>query len=185
MRRFIFLSFLLLFLVSTPASQPSSAFAHGEGKSYEETVGNFLVDIGYNPPQPEAGSPVSFDFNLIDKTSGQPAPFTDIWVQVIKDGETILATGIHKQEIGATTLLYAFPQAGDYEVAVRYQDADKEIVQASFPLTIAALSTEAPKTQEQTARNIPAVWGIGGFIAGAFIPGAILTAKRGRKKKNA
>lgn len=60
------LTYSLLFLLMFFGSMNTHlALAHGEGPSLEKNVGNYIVDIGYEPEIIEAGSSVIFDFSLL------------------------------------------------------------------------------------------------------------------------
>lgn len=125
----IFFSVLLL--------TPMVLFAHGSGASYEVLVGEYIVDIGYEPEALQAGERVVFDFNLLggDRAS---EPFDSVWVRIEYEGEVLLATGVAQPEYGATSLLYVVPAEvqGDITVAVRYEREGTTLAETNFPLPV-------------------------------------------------
>lgn len=169
-------------LVQTP-----SALAHGDGESYEETKGNYLIDIGYEK-NIMAQQPASFDFNILNAQTQEEIPFTSVWVQVIKDDKTLFATGLYKQDIGATTLLYTFPMEGTYEISARFQNDDTTLAESKFPVTITGNSASAiqqtppPNEGGLTGLTPLIATGIMGVTVGAIIT-KLYAVKSNRKTK--
>jgi hypothetical protein len=57
----------------------------------------------------------------------------------VHESGTVFATGLKHQKFGPTTLLYRFPQAGEYTLDVSYRTEEgRAIAQASFPLEVAS-----------------------------------------------
>lgn len=161
MRRFMALTLFLLL--------PAFALSHGTGSTLEKQVGDVLVDIGYDAAELSAGTPVRFDFALTSgDTEPEDVPFRSIWVRIVRENTTILATGIHASALGRPTLLYAFPEKGSYELVVRYEGEEKSVAEASFPLSV------APGENGSTDTSI--LWGLGGLLLGGI--GAYLLARR-------
>ena len=128
--------FLLIFIFILSFIVPSAGFAHSSGASFEKEVNGYLIDIGYDPAQFTALSPSSFDFDLIDTKSSERVAFTDVWVRINQGNQALLATGVHKQNLGGATLLHTFAEGGSYELIVRYQNDGEEVVSATFPLEV-------------------------------------------------
>jgi hypothetical protein len=131
------------------ASIPLFASAHTVGVFWNASDGPYTVDIGYDPPSFVAGEYTRFDFLLWKgpADTGEPMPYAQIWVRIIaEDGKnTLLATGIWKQPIGPTTLLYEFQKAGDYKLEASYRDEEgNDIAVASFPIKVGAESAQLP-----------------------------------------
>ena len=118
-----------LFIGSTMVS------AHGVGSSFEEQVGETLVDIGYNVEDFTTDTSVVFDFS-IKNDEGRELPFTDVWVRIVRDKSTVFATGIYNASLGGAIMTYTFPGTGEYELSARFQDDGKSIVEATFPLVV-------------------------------------------------
>jgi hypothetical protein len=115
---------------------PGTALAHGTGASLEKIVGEYRLDIGYNPTILEAQDPSIFDFDLLFDETGERAAFTDMWVRIVQGRKTVFASGIHKPDFGNTTMVYSFPEKGDYELTVRFQNEEEKIVEGSFLLEV-------------------------------------------------
>lgn len=143
----------------------STVLAHGDGASFEKEVGNYSIDIGYDPENPEAGEPARFDFKLFDKSSGAVVAFSDVWVRIEKEKNTVFATGIHNPEFGKAGLLYSFPEAGTYTIFARFENGDKTIVETSFDLDVinSSVVTGTPPFEQ------PLIWGILGIMIGLFL----------------
>ncbi len=135
---------LLFFVVVLVPVSPASA--HGEGKSWEYKAGHYLIDIGYDSDIFVAGNYVRFDFDLKDQKTLEPSAAAQIWVRILKNGEgTLLATGIHDQPVGATTLLYVFPEKGDYTLEASFRDdSGHDIATTSFPISVQEPTAAAP-----------------------------------------
>ncbi|MDA1337264.1 MAG: hypothetical protein O3C23_00640 [bacterium] len=117
--------------------------AHSTGVSLEKTIDEYRVDIGQNPPVLETENPAVFDFDLVFEKTGERAEFSDIWVRIVQGKKTVFASGINKPDFGNTTMVYTFPQGGEYELNVRFQKAGEKIVEASFPLAIEGVTTDS------------------------------------------
>lgn len=142
MRRFIF--FLLIMCSITPVV----SFAHGDGASFEKQSGEYLIDIGYDPAPPVAGEATLFDFSLIRLADGNEVPYSHVWVRILDERKTVLASGLHWQEVGATTLLFAFPEDKTYTLESSFRTERGEIASASFSVPVSPKSdtrvTEEP-----------------------------------------
>lgn len=132
------LTVLLLLVV------PFFAAAHAGGASYEEVVGKYIVDIGYDPVAPRAEDRLVFDFNLWEAVASTTADFDYVWVRLEHEKKTLIATGIAKADFGPTSLLFLLPKdlAGDLTVSARYQSREQAIAEASFSIPIEPRSKE-------------------------------------------
>lgn len=111
--------------------------AHSTGESFEREINGFVIDIGYDPAIIRTGELQRFDFELLASDADQtPREYTHVWVRILEDKKTLLATGIHRQRVGPTTLLYTFSAAGTYLLSVSYRDAAGEIAAAEFPVVV-------------------------------------------------
>lgn len=144
---------------------PFAAYAHSFGSFYEETVGPYLVDIGYDPPAPPGGSRLLFDFSLYaDSERTASVEFSSIWVRLEHNGELLLAGPIGRMLLGPTTLVVRMPQEeGELTVHARFEQESNVLAEVSFPITIA----EPP--QESIDWRVWALAGLGAFaLAGYF-----------------
>lgn len=118
----------------------TSVSAHTTGASWNAPAGSYTVDVGYDPTTFTAGEYTRFDFLLWKgaANTGAPATFSQVWVRIMSaDKSTLLATGIWKQPIGPTTLLFEFTEPGAYTLETSYRDQDgNDIAVASFPITV-------------------------------------------------
>lgn len=135
----------LLFVFAMMLALPSLALAHTVGASWNIPYqGGYTVDIGYDPTTFVAGTYTRFDFLLWKgpANTGDPVDYAQIWIRITRSGNnTVLATGIWKQPIGPTTLLYEFQDPGNYTLEASYRDKDgNDIAIASIPITVAAAS---------------------------------------------
>ena len=130
MRAFLFVTLLAL---------PGILCAHGAGVSFEQVVGDYVVDVGYDPAQPVSGDRLIFDFNLLSPVTSTNVPFDYVWVRLEHQTRTLLATGIVHAEYGPTSLLFTVPRdvTGDLTVKVRYQQSDDTLAEATFQLPVA------------------------------------------------
>ncbi|MEI6863806.1 MAG: hypothetical protein WCK46_00325 [Candidatus Adlerbacteria bacterium] len=137
MKKFLLLSITLLLV-------PLGVFAHTTGKSVEQTVGKYLLDVGYNPDPVVAGDSTYFDFKIYQNgpTPGD-APYRNVWVRIYQDNVTLFAAGIAHMETGPTGLVYTFAAPGVYSVSVRYETADDTLGEATFQIPVAAGETTA------------------------------------------
>lgn len=117
--------------------------AHGDGASFEKVVGGVFIDIGYSPEEIIAGTPVPFDFAILDPETGAEISYSDIWVRVARERESFFAGGIHRSEIGATTMLFQFPHAGTYALSVRFQSGGETVAEAAFEVPVLSESGDA------------------------------------------
>jgi len=150
------------------------AYAHTTGASWNTVVGQYTADLGYDPATFAAGQYTRFDFLLWKgpANTGTPADFSQIWVRIVRDdNDTLLATGIWKQPVGPTTLLFEFTEPGSYKLEASYRDVDgNDIAVASFPITVAAGSSSS-------GTFLPLLIAILAFIAGGAAAVIVLRAR--------
>jgi len=122
---------------------PFISHAHATGVSIERQVGDYLIDIGYDPQNPASGETIRFDFNVYVRGKTEGVPFSNIWVRIeTKDG-LVFAGGIAKSTFGLTGLTLSLPRPGEYTISVRFNQGDETIVETSVPLLV--LDGEAGK----------------------------------------
>ncbi len=150
-----------------PLRRGGVASAHTTGASWELPVGDYVVDVGYDPVQVVMGQYERFDFAVWkDAAKTVPVNFAEVWTRVVKidTKETLLATGIREQPVGPTTLLYEFLVPGQYSLEVSFRDADgNEIVAASFPIAV------SPGEGARAGYVVPAGCAFLGAIVGAAL----------------
>lgn len=141
------LRFFSILVTSLILALPLSTSAHTTGASWNIASGPYTVDVGYDPTTFTAGIYTRFDFLLWKgpANTGDPVDYAQIWVRIVRAGnDTVLATGIWKQPVGPTTLLYEFQEPGSYSLEVSYRDQDgNDIAIASIPITVQAGDTSS------------------------------------------
>lgn len=156
--------FLATLLASFSFAQIASA--HTTGASFTQTSNGYTIDVGYNPISITARDYASFDFlfwkgaaTSPTNPTGTPADYAQVWIRIIRDKETLLATGVMHQQYGPTTLLYSFPEAGNYTMEASFRTAEgDEIAIASIPISVAPAAGQTPVG--------PVLWGLLGLLAG-------------------
>lgn len=149
---------------------PIAVSGHASGISFEQVVGNTRVDIGYDPAGLIEGETHVFDFALLDESSNDIINFDELWVRIVHDERTVLATGLRESAFGRTTLLYVFPYEGDYTTHVSYRTDGATVADAAFPFSVVASSTNTP--------NLKYVYLLAGGIVGALLAGGALMYRR-------
>ncbi|MDP3963846.1 MAG: hypothetical protein Q8Q39_05115 [bacterium] len=130
------------------------ARAHGLGNSIEQTVGGYLIDIGYDAAEIAAQDQIRFDFAAYSATSTLPADFSDVWVRISTVGKSqngsavFFAGNLHATGYGPANMSYAFPKAGEYELAVRFQKNGKSIIETAVPVTVAENESASPPVMD-------------------------------------
>ncbi|MFZ2886923.1 MAG: hypothetical protein WA021_03835 [Minisyncoccia bacterium] len=117
-----------------------SISAHGTGASLERTVGDYWIDIGYDPAQLVGGDRIVFDFNLARASATTTrVNFGHVWVRLQSDGQTLLATGITHADIGPTSLLFMLPKdvEGELVLSARFQNDDLTLAETQFTISVA------------------------------------------------
>ncbi len=162
----ISMTFAIALVISIFFFSAQSVFAHGSGGSFEKGIGNYLIDIGYDPEKPETGVPVRLDFELFDKILSADAPFSNVWVLIEKEKQTVFTSSIHRPEFGKTGLLYTFGEPGTYTISARFQNNEDNIVETSFPLDVLSASPLDGKSSESDTSFL---WGVFGLLVGAVL----------------
>jgi hypothetical protein len=150
------------------------ASGHGFGQSLEKVVDIYIIDVGFDAVDLVAGEPIRLDIVLWNKDRTETPDFTDAWVRIApSDRGIVFAGNLHQPEFGSTGMTFMFPEAGDYELTIRFQNNDKAVAEASFPLKVGA-----------GAKNSSGAFS-GNVLSGAFlgfIAGCVLVWFLRRKK---
>lgn len=142
---------------------PLTAAAHPYGESFEKQTDEYLIDIGYNVTDFIANSSTLFEFDLLD--GEELAEYEDVWVRISKGNQTVLATGVNKSDFGGARLTFVFPEPGEYEFSVRYQEGTDALAEATFPINV-----------QRNPRESGGDFGSTGLIIGAGFAGLIVGA---------
>ncbi len=146
---------ILVFIFVAFALVSPKVFAHGTGQSVEKTDGDFTVDVGYDSPnaKPVAGEQVRFDFRLFQGNNRDAVNFSDIWVKFAKGSAIILAGRLARDEFIPPGILMTFPQGGDYELTVRFNQKDSVLVETTFPLQVQKAIYEGGASSASSAKR--------------------------------
>ena len=119
-----------------------AASANGlPGQRLEQVVGNMIVDVGTDQTTPPAaGSTVEFDFNLLDSSSRDPLPTTNVGINIEHNGRMMVNCNL-TIDPQMTFIYYTFPESGRYTLKVEFFDSrrppmQQKLASASFPITI-------------------------------------------------
>ncbi len=155
----LFLSLFLSFFIL-----PVIVFGHGTGGTFEEVVGGYKVDVGYEPENVLSGESLRLDFDLYD-LQDKEVEFTEVWVNVSQENKTVFAGEINRSFIGGAGMTIVLSNPGEYKVSVRYENGDKSIVEASFPLLVE--NSDAIKDDSEfSGSKISYIFGLAGLILG-------------------
>ena len=118
---------LLILLLILPL-----AFAHLEGGE-DRVKDNYIIDFGYEPI-PKAEEKVTLAFNLLNASTDEIIPFTDVWLR-ISSKEVVLSTNII-QQADHVALTYTFPYPDTYDIKIRFRNNDNLLVEEDFSLEV-------------------------------------------------
>lgn len=155
-----YIAIVFLFLATT-------ASAHVIGITFENTIGDYLIDIGYNSSVIEAGKEGRFDFTIIDNKTGDLAVYTDVSVRIEQGKTTIFSSTLHRPEFGLPVAILVIPNPGDYELKVRFDNNRDVVAETSFPLKVE--KPEDVAKREKRDLIIKILLAPAGLIAGFFL----------------
>lgn len=153
---------------------PLFAVAHLEGEVFSTEVDGKRVGMSINTAEPRAGESIRLDFSLEDVATDEPLPFSDVWVRIMHDEQTLFASGIHRPEFGRTGLVYTFPDAGTYEIPLRFQHDGETVAEATVPFEVGAVRNEG-FTSDGLGQAL--LWGLLGLVLGALGGVAVIRAR--------
>jgi len=121
------------------------ALANGlPGQRLEQVVGNRIVDVGTDQTTPPvAGTTVEFDFALLDSSSREPLPVTNVGINIAHNGHPMMVNCNLIVDPQMTFIYYTFPEPGTYTLKVEFFDTrrapmEQKLASASFPIQIAS-----------------------------------------------
>lgn len=109
------------------------ASAHEFGSSFEAEIEDGMIDIGYSVEEFTDDTSVIFDFEVVDANKDE-IPFTDVWVRLVRDKSTVLATGVHNADLGGSLLTYKFPSAGSTYSMHVFKTMETKLLKQNFRL---------------------------------------------------
>lgn len=127
----------LCLLICLTSGAVTTAQAHGDGASFEETKDGYFIDIGYDPAEPTVGEAIRFDFSVEEVGSTSTTKIhSDVWVRIMHEDRVQFSGGIHRPVFGPTGFAYVPHAPGEYEIFARFQDGSEKIVESSFSLYV-------------------------------------------------
>jgi hypothetical protein len=114
----------------------SSSLAHMSGGA-DKQVGDYLIDLGYDPNPLFAGYPSTFSIGLINATLMTPIEVEKIWVR-ISTPERVVYAGTHLPENGFAPFSLILPEGGNYTMSVRFYEEGqiKSVASADFSIDV-------------------------------------------------
>lgn len=114
---------------------PGFVAAHGDAPSLEATVGKYIIDIGYDDLR--AGRDMEFDIDLFTSNPITYADFASVDVRVTRSGALVVEGSVENDKVHVPVFTVNFPEAGGYDIDVRYLDeADALIVARTFHVEV-------------------------------------------------
>ena len=132
---FFIIIFALVFVQNTRAN--------GFGVTLDKQVGDYVVNVDYDAIAGiYSGDAVQFAFQLFNKDRSKQLDFGDVWVNITPEkkgqiySQSVFAGGIIGSSFPPSGMTFVFPSSGSYTLNLRYENADKAIAEASFPLEV-------------------------------------------------
>lgn len=162
MEKYLYILPLVMMLGMAPSQKLIQA--HGLGQSLTKTVGDYTIEVEYEALKLQADESVRLDFSITKKDTKEEVQFTDIWVRIAQGNKTVFAGALAKANFGKPGMTYTFPEAGEYELSVRFQNADKTVAEAPFQLRVERAT--AGKTKQKKLPSQLIVGAIIGLVIG-------------------
>jgi hypothetical protein len=130
----------LIIVIMLAIFSPNIVLAHESEQSFEKSVGNYVVDIGYDASgEIKTGDSLTFDIKLWNADKSAEVPFGGVWAEIIGPDSKVLFAGDINPSSGRTGFSSRFLQPGNYTISIRYEkqgDALTSLADASFPLNV-------------------------------------------------
>jgi ABC-type cobalt transport system substrate-binding protein len=127
--------FLLLMVGMAVLSVPLSP-AHMAGGA-DKRVGDYLIDMGYDPNPLFSGYPATFSVGLINATLETPIDVEKVWVRISTPDRVVYA-GTHLPENGFAPISLVIPEGSNYTMSVRFYEEGqaRSLASADFPIDV-------------------------------------------------
>lgn len=155
------LSAALALLICTP-----TVMAHGNFELLTRDLDKYIMEIRYDPLDSSFGLASPITFYLKEKETDADATYQTIYVKMTKQDMTVFSAPITKPDIGPTSIMYKFPEGGEYQLDVHFQNQTETIADSSFVLKIAPFEN-VKENQSNTLQLI--LLGILSTVIGAAI----------------
>lgn len=146
------------------AAVPLALSAHGTGASIEREVGEYVIDIEYDPAEPVAGDTVRLNLDLY-KRDGVTAPFDRVWLRIGREDEIIFAGGIARALFGGNDATVRVTEAGPHALTVRFEKEGEPIAELETEIAVAP-GEDAPMDLPWWASVLI---GLGALFTGVFL----------------
>ena len=157
---------------------PVAGSAHGDSPSLEAEVGEYFIDIGHEELRPN--DDIEFGIDLFAGDPIDYADFASVDVRVTKDGAELVSGTVENDAVNIPVFTVNFPEAGGYDMDVRYLDAnDALIVARTFHLEVPSSGAAMLRDGFVTLHYVIAA---GLFALSAGIAGYALWQRFGPKK---
>lgn len=156
------MKYLILIIAFISLTYTSIVFANGFGVTLDKVVGDYTANVDYDALSGIfTGQPVQFAFQLFNKNRSQAVDFTNIWVNITpmetnKDnGYTppIFDGGIIRPGFSPAGMAFTFLAAGTYDLKLRFDNGDKTLAEATFPLTVEGGEGKTLVVNSNSTRN--------------------------------
>lgn len=142
------------------ASLPYMALADAEAQVLEVKVNNAVIKVSYDQDKAGLGEPVPFTFELLQENESAEMPFDSILINIkskVNQNLDLLVAEVKKPISGAATIVYDFPQTGEYTFSIRYNRNDTTLAEHTFDFAISKESvaqTGFSKPNNESSNNV-------------------------------
>lgn len=152
----------LFFLAALLA--PALSGAHGAAELIRESAG-YRIELSAETLAPEARVPLRYNLDLFTATTSEhmEGRYDRVWVRLMRGDALLFSTWLAKPDGLLPGFTYAFPEPGDYELAVRFADREKTLVETNFAITASGSGAARP-----SLAYLFLVSGVG-FLLGALL----------------
>lgn len=110
------------------------SFAHLDDGE-DVIVGNYLIDFGYSPANPDLTQATTLAFNLVDQRTQTPLTFDEAWLRISSSTETVFSGNLHPDGENVA-LSWKAPYEDNYKLTVRFIDNGETLVEHNFNLEV-------------------------------------------------
>lgn len=119
--------------------------AHGAAELSNEANG-YRIELSAETLTPETRTPLRYNFDLFSATTSEQMEgrYDRVWVRVMRGDDFLFSTWLAKPEGLLPGFTYAFPEPGDYEIAVRFAHGEKTLAETIFAVTVSGTTGTRP-----------------------------------------
>jgi hypothetical protein len=116
-------------------SLPATARAHDSVFPLKYVDGNNIVVANYNVHDFTVDQRITFNLRVYT-IAGSPVAYKSVQAVVKQDDKVVFDRTMAASNDSDVNWLYAFPNAGDYDVALRFTNHDARVARADFPIDV-------------------------------------------------